>query len=609
MGLNKEIIQAIKDRADIVQVVGERVHLTPSGAQFKGLCPFHSEKTPSFTVNPQRRMFHCFGCGQGGSVIDFVMAYERLEFGEAATQLAERLGIALGRGGAEGASQARALDALELARRFYRDNLMRRPEGEAARRYLRERHCTEALCERFSLGFALDDWRTWTDHALAKGFTQDDLAGAGLIRVNASGRPYDLLRNRVIFPIRDERGRSIAFGGRVIQALDQPKYLNTPETRHYHKGRVLFGLAEGLEAIRKSGQALLVEGYLDVMRLHERGFTEAVATCGTALTPEHLEVLARFARKVMLVFDGDAAGMKAALRGAGLFLNRGIEAHVVTLPGGMDPDDFLLREGDDRFRAEMERATPILEYLVQQTLARNGPGVAGRQRALGELAPLIGQIQKEATRDLVVRHLADLAGVRPDAILSLLPETRPRGPGGTVPARPAPEGARAAVAVASPSRESRHERMLLQVLLAERRLLGPARALLSAEEFADTELGRLYERLTRLSDAEFAAVPWDGLMELFPGHRALLRGLSMETPPQVSRVEDWERVLRGEVARIKESRLAGLLQRIKQCAGTPQEEDAIRQLKAFRQELKTCMPVRQSYASAFEHAPAPPVES
>jgi DNA primase len=583
MGLDKETIQAIKERADIVQVIGERVRLSPAGAQFKALCPFHSEKTPSFTVNPQRRMYHCFGCGAGGSVIDFVMAYERLSFAEAAAQLAERLGIALGQGGAP-PGQARELEALEQARQFYRGNLVKRPEGEAARRYLGERHFGEETWEAFSVGFALDDWRGWTEHAIQRGFTPEELLAAGLIRKAPTGRPYDLLRNRVVFPIADERRRCIAFGGRVIQPLDAPKYLNTPETRHYRKGRVLFGLAQGLEAIRKAGRALLVEGYLDVMRLHERGFGEAVATCGTALTAEHLELLARYAQKVLLVFDGDAAGMKAALRGAGLFLNRGLEAHVVTLPGGLDPDDFLLREGADAFRRELEQATPILEYLVQQTLSRHGHSISGRQRALGELAPLIGQIQKEATRDLVVRHLADLAGVRPEAILTLLPAPRGRAAAG--------EGEEAA----APGREAHHERMLLRILLNERPLMRLAREWLRPEEFGDPRLGQLFARLTGLSDEEYAAAPWDGLFQQFPEEQPLLRGLAVEPPPRVTHSEDWERVLRGEVARIKELRKARLLQRLKRCAGTEEEGEALRQLLEFRQELSAWKLPRQGYA-------------
>jgi len=593
MALTKDIIQTIKDRADIVQIVGEKVRLIPVGYQFKGLCPFHAEKTPSFTVNPQRGFYHCFGCGAGGSAIDFVMAYERLAFAEAATLMAERLGITLPKSGAApGAS--RSLEALETARQFYRHNLLERPEGEAARRYLRERNFGEEMWETFSLGYALEQWQGWTDTASKKGFNTDDLIAAGLAKTGKTGRPYDLLRDRIVFPIRDERGRVIAFGGRVLRPQDEPKYLNTPETRHYHKSRVLFGLSQGAEAIRKLKRAILVEGYLDVMRLHERGFQEAVATCGTALTAEHLELLGRHTQKVLLVFDGDAAGMRAALRSAGLFLNGGIEARVVTLPGGLDPDDFLVQHGVEAFTKHLERATPILEYLVQQTLAKHGGSIEGRQRALAELAPLIGQIGKESARDLVVRHLADLAGVRPEAILALVP--RPQ-PGRADPSSAVAEANRAAAqstAGFSP-RESRHERMLLHVLLTERKLLAAARQLIQPEEFGDAELGALFSDLALLSDEEFIQATWEVLIERLPAHGQLLRGLAMASAPQVARAEEWERVLRGEVARIKESRKSRLLQRLKRAAGTTEEPAALQALMTFRQELKTWKPGRQSY--------------
>jgi DNA primase len=601
MALTKDIIQTIKDRADIVQIVGEKVRLIPAGHQFKGLCPFHAEKTPSFTVNPQRGFYHCFGCGAGGSAIDFVMAYERLPFAEAATLMAERLGIALPKSGAAPGA-ARSLEALEAARLFYRHNLVQRPEGEAARRYLLERNFGEEMWEAFSLGYALEQWQGWTDTASKQGFKSDDLIAAGLARTGKTGRPYDLLRDRIVFPIRDERGRVIAFGGRVIRADDEPKYLNTPETRHYHKSRVLFGLSQGAEAIRKRKRAILVEGYLDVLRLHERGFQEAVATCGTALTAEHLELLGRHTNKVLLVFDGDEAGMRAALRGAGLFLNGGIEARAVTLPDQLDPDDFLVRHGADAFTKHLERATPILEYLVQQTLAKHGGSIEGRQRALSELAPLIGQIGKESARDLTVRHLADLAGVRPEAILALVPRQQPGRAG---PAESVAEANRAAAQSTAglAPRESRHERMLLHVLLTERKLLASARRLIQPEEFGDADLAALFADLARLADEEFVRATWDVLIERLPGHGPLLRALAVVSAPQVARAEEWERMLRGEVARIKESRKLRLLQSLKHAAGTAEEPAALQALMTFRQELKTWKPGRQSY-NTFDKAEA-----
>ncbi|MCZ6552540.1 MAG: DNA primase [SAR324 cluster bacterium] len=592
MGLTRETIQEIKARADIAQIVGDRVALTPSGGGFKGLCPFHPEKTPSFTVNPQRGIYHCFGCGEGGSVIDFVMAFERLPFGEAAESLAERLGISLG-SGKPAPPRHRDLEALEAARLYYRKNLLERPEGEIGRRYLLERRFGEEMWEAFSLGFALDGWQGWTETGQRGGFALDDLTAAGLVKLSNGGRPYDLLRKRVVFPILDARGRCIAFGGRVVEALDEPKYLNTPETRHYHKGKVLFGLSQGMDAIRKSKRAILVEGYLDVMRLHERGFGEAVAACGTALTADHLDLLGRYTERVLLLFDGDEAGARAALRSVPLFLNRGIEAHVAALPDGLDPDDFLVQRGEAAVAAELEKTTPLLEYLVLRTLDRYGKSLQGRERTLAELVPLIGQIRRPTARDLALRHLADMVGVAAGAIEALLTGSgsRPNRAGGRAPAASSAEPA-PAIAV---NREVRHQRMLLNVLLHQRSLLPVARTMVRPEELSDPDCGQLYEKITRLSDEEFAALDWDGLTELFPSAQVLIRGLAVEPPPRVSRVEDWERVLRGEVARIKEGRRAVLLQRLKECAGTDAEEAALRELIDFRRELNALKPQRKSY--------------
>jgi DNA primase len=258
------------------------VRLIPSGSNFKGLCPFHSEKTPSFTVSPQKGMYHCFGCGAGGSAIDFVMASERLSFPEAVRALAGRLGIALEEREPAGEGP-RGREALAAARGYYHDLLLQRPEAESARRYLAGRGFDEDDWRAFALGFALDDWQGLIRHAQRAGFAEEDLLAAGLVRRSTSGRLYDLLRKRVTFPIADATRHCIAFGGRVLDPLEQPKYLNTPETAYYHKSRVLFGLAEGQEALRKERTALLVEGYLDVIRLHQGGFAQAVATCGVAL--------------------------------------------------------------------------------------------------------------------------------------------------------------------------------------------------------------------------------------------------------------------------------------------------------------------------------------
>jgi DNA primase len=591
VAFSKDIIAAVKDRADIVEVIGERVSLRPNGADYVGLCPFHGEKTPSFRVSPAWRTYHCFGCGAGGSVVDFVMAQERLSFPEAVRALAERFGVPLpdDHGPREGGS--RSLEVLQAAEAYYRELLRRRPEGERARMYLRERGFEEADWEAFGLGWALDQWQGFMGHGLGKGFSHEDLLASGLVRQRETGsRMYDMLRKRVTIPIRDERGRAIAFGGRVIDAADSPKYLNTPETRHYHKSRVLFGLSQGLAAIRQHKRALLVEGYLDVMRLHQHGFAEAVATCGTALTEEHLKLLGRQAERVLLVFDGDEAGVKAALRSAPLFLNSGLEARVVLLPEQLDPDDFLRRRPPEAFAALLDDATALLEFLVFQLAQRHGSSVQGKQQTLDALTPVLGQIRKEAARDLTVRFVADLVGVSPQAVLSL-----------ARPARSANDGASTMAALPLSQREGRHQRRVLRLLLEQRGLLSRARQMLRPENLADPALRTLLERLLQFSDDEFAQIDPAMLMERHPDVAPVVRALLLDEQLHLRAVGDQEAQFQDEVADLKKELKDDLWRRFRAAVGTPEEELALRRYKKLRDELTSLKVARSN------HKPRPEV--
>jgi DNA primase len=596
MAFSREVLDAIKDRADIVQIIGEKVNLTPSGGNYKGLCPFHGEKTASFMVNASRRMYHCFGCGAGGSVIDFVMAYERVDFPQALRSLAERVGIALeterGRPSVEP-----GLKALEAAQRYYHERLLSRPEGEPGRAYLRGRTLDEDAWKAFGLGFAPDGWRGLVEHAQRSSLAVPDLVSAGLAKNGPSGQPYDLLRKRVVFPILGERGRCIAFGGRVIDPADNPKYLNTPETPFYHKHRVLYGMVQGQEALRKERRAILCEGYLDVMRLHLHGFKQAVATCGTALTEEHLKLLERSVDRVALVFDGDEAGVKAALRSAPLFLNRGLEARVVLLPDGLDPDDFLRRDGAEAFGAHLERAVPLLEFLVFQTLRRNGRTPHGKEKALQALLPVLSAIRKEAVRDVTVRYVADLAEVKAASVFALLDPK----PGRAAQDAPAPSGTLL-------RRERRHQRMFLHLLLGERELIGRARELLRPDDLSDPAIRSLFETMLRFTDAEFRELDLDELTALHPELAEPLRALLVEEPLALRSLagkdKDW--ALRDYVARIKEEEKERLFQHLKRVAGTPEEDLAVRRFVRMRDDLRD-LRMPEAGAPALAPGDAPPL--
>ena len=600
MALSREIISTIKERADIVEVIGERVHLVPSGADFLGLCPFHGEKTPSFRVSPAYRTYHCFGCGVGGSVVDFVMTSENLEFPEAITSLAERYGVPLEGGEGGGRSHARPQEALAAAQAWFSELLHDSPEAEAARVYMRGRGFDEADWKAFHLGFARDDWQGFLQYGQDKGFPLEDLLASGLVRTSQNGRNFDMLRKRVVFPIANERGNPIGFGGRVIDPLDSPKYLNIPETKLYRKSRVLFGLAQGLADLRASRRAILVEGYLDVMRMHQHGFREALATCGTALTPEHIQVLERNADRAVLLFDGDDAGIKAALRSAPLFLNSGMEARVVLLPDGQDPDDFLSREGADAFRSLLDQAESLLEFLVFQLQSRNGNSLQGREQTLGELAPIIGQIRKAVPRDLTVRYLADLVGVRPEAVLSMVekPKAHSRPQGAPVGKSGAPDSSSTLpsteAAVIPMGRESRHQRRVLRLLLEHRELAAQAQGMVQPSEFTEPALRRLLETLFGFTHEEFSQVTVEELLDWYPDQAGVLRAVLTDEALHMGTVSEPGRELENSVYDLKDERKALLFQKLKHLAGTPEEEPAFadystlaRQLAVMKQALRT----------------------
>jgi len=376
------VIQQVLDAVDIVDIVSEYLTLKRAGATYKGLCPFHQEKTPSFNVNPSLRVYKCFGCGKGGNVVGFVMEAEGLAFPQAVRRLAERAGIAIpddDRGEPEARSLEERLQTVNLAALdFFRKALqVKVRQAGALPEYLARRGLTPEVQERFQLGWAADEWRALTDHGQSLGLAEDLLVGAGVSLRSEQGRVYDRYRGRLIFPIRGVSGTVIGFGGRVIGGeSDQPKYINSPETALYHKGRTLYGLFENKNDIRRERTAVLVEGYMDLIGLWTAGIRHVAATLGTALTMDQALLLKRFADRIIFLYDGDAAGQKAMARGAASLIGAGLDLRVCRLPLGQDPDDVvrqsgaeemkrLLAESEDyfiyriaEFRRQQERATP-----------------------------------------------------------------------------------------------------------------------------------------------------------------------------------------------------------------------------------------------------------
>ncbi len=422
----------VQAATDLVRLVGEHVALKPAGREYVGLCPFHDDSKPSMNVSPQKQIFKCFACGAGGDVFSFMMRYHKLSFPEALKALADRAGIELSRNKRGDGGQAKALreriaDANEHALTFYQRSLQS-PAGLDARRALDRRGIHPDLIKAFGLGYAPDGWQALADEAAREGWDSQGLEDARLIKARDKGEGhFDFLRHRLVFPIFDTLGRPIAFGGRKLREEDDPKYLNTPETPLFHKSRTLYGLHLAKKPIIDAGEAIIVEGYTDVIACHAAGIPHVVAALGTAATKEHAAALARFAPKVTLIFDADVAGMKAADRALEVFLHGDLDVAIAVLPDGLDPADLLAREdGLERWRAAVAAAEDALAYQFRRMHERmeDAGGLTGRQRVaeayIEKLADMglerLGQIR----RALVVQRLAGVLGMSEAVVSDLL---------------------------------------------------------------------------------------------------------------------------------------------------------------------------------------------
>ncbi len=422
-----EAVSRVLASTDIVQLIGSYLPLKPAGRYYKALCPFHNEKTPSFIVNPERQIFHCFGCGDGGDAAGFLMKQEHLSFPEAIRALADRAGIRLSPrfgGTSRGGTGREEEDRLSLlaihkaAAEFYRLQLNHQADGAAARAYLQGRGVPESVVEQFGLGYSSAAWEGLLRHLLRKGFSkyQVQRAGLALERKEGSGA-FDRFRSRLMIPICDPVGNVIAFGGRALDG-SEPKYLNSPETPIYRKGAHLFGLHLAASAIRDRKLALVVEGYFDLVALHSHGFHHTVAVLGTALTGEQIALLRRHTQRAVLVFDPDAAGIAAARRSAESLLNSGLDWRVILLPEGKDPDRFLQDRGALAFADELERSKDLMEFLLDRRVSGvDLSSTEGQVAAVNAVLPLLGAIENEITRQRYAEKLARRVALPSDAIV------------------------------------------------------------------------------------------------------------------------------------------------------------------------------------------------
>jgi DNA primase len=503
----EHVLQEIRERVDIVELVGETVQLKRRGRNFVGLCPFHREKTPSFNVNAELQIYKCFGCGVGGNALTYLMARDNLDFRDAAARLAARAGVELP--SEEDRSEPRrkpVVEANAFATEFYARALRESPDAETARAYLARREVSDGARDAFRLGWAPPGWDGLLTAARAVGLPESALLGAGLVsRSEKTGGLYDRFRARVMFPIQEPAGRTVGFSGRLLQESEgAPKYLNSPETEVFRKGALLFGLAVTRNAIRRAEEAILVEGNFDLLSLYDRGLPNVVAPLGTALTTEQALLLKRYASRAVLLYDSDEAGRKAAFRSGDELLARGFAVRLAFLPAGSDPDSFirgagaaalkdLLREGADLVAAKLAVLRERLD------LSR----VEVKRRAIDLLLRSIDRIPDPITRELQITFVAKELRVSVDVLIEAMPgaDKRRRQAAATAPRRPA-----AAFRIPKLNRRELMdaERQLLLVLIRAPERVAAARGEIVPEDFTDPVCRRIYELLVDLEESRRA---------------------------------------------------------------------------------------------------------
>ncbi len=476
--ISDESLERVKQATDIVEVISAHTDLRRQGARWVGLCPFHEERTPSFSVDPQEKLYHCFGCGVGGDTIKFVEEKEGLGFAEAVELLAERYGVEIEREREDPRAEARRQqrrrlgELLDRTASFYASYLWESEEAGKARDYLAGRGLGEEVLRAFGVGYAPSAWDKVLVRGQRAGFTVAELRSVGLAQKGRGGGEYDRFRSRIIFPIRDRRGRSLGFGGRAMRSDQGAKYVNTAETDFFHKSKMLYGIDLAKEAIAKSGRAVVVEGYTDVLALHQAGVEEAIGVMGTAITEDQVAALSGMVEEVVLALDADAAGQEAMLRAQRVAAGRSMRLRVAAMPAGEDPAEMVATEGGaERFRSLVEGAVDLPAFQVGLVLERTDTSSpAERDRALEvEIAPILAGIGEGATQDDLIRRVAERFDMNPATVQGRVVAARPLSGGSARPAvRESGAAERAAgrpPAAALTSRE-RRERALLAMCIA-----------------------------------------------------------------------------------------------------------------------------------------------
>jgi len=516
-----ELVEEIRARSDIVEVISDRILLKKSGANYKGLCPFHSEKTPSFIVSPAKQIFHCFGCNEGGNVYQFVMKIENISFPDSVLLLARKYGINITDQKIKGvnSSQKNTLyDVNAMAAEFFQRQLSDLPQGKTAREYLRKRGITDNIIESFKIGYASTSWDGVHQFLKKKGISTDIQNSAGLIKERENGGGYvDRFRERIIFTISDSEGRVVGFGGRVLNDTDsRPKYLNSPETLVYKKGNILYGLNITKDSIRKSKEAFLVEGYFDLITVYQHGIKNIIATSGTALTEDHARILRRYTDTVTLVFDGDEAGRNASDRGGIVLLNGGVKVKVISLPYGNDPDNFIREKRGEGFLNIARESKTFMEYIINKAIAESDlKSLDEKIRCINSIIPFLSIINNSVERSIYLSLLAEKTGVSEKAIMDEMSKKEYRMQNTEYGTK---KSSTSHSALRTPHSHNKAERILVQLMLLDNKNIEKIKRHISIDDFKDNDLTEIASVLFTLSNSN-DNITISHIMDMLSGER------------------------------------------------------------------------------------------
>lgn len=551
MGLIPEsTLEEILSRVDIVELISGYIPLKRFGRSYKALCPFHHEKTPSFIVNPDKQIFHCFGCSAGGNAFGFLMQYERLEFPEAIEALAKRAGVTIHQASpAEKKSQnlnEQLYKINEAAAGFYL-NQLHSAQGEPALNYLLKRGLTKETIQRFKIGYAQDKWDGLLNYLRAKGFALGLIEKSGLIIARDNGGYYDRFRKRIIVPINDSKGRAVAFGARVLDN-SLPKYINSPETPIYSKSKVLFGLDLSNEEIRLKDLAVIVEGYFDLIFPYQAGIKNITASCGTALTQEQIRLLKRHSRNLVMVYDADNAGQMATLRSIDTLIEEGLNVMAARLPQGYDPDSFVRRFGPEGFQKLITQAKDVFDYKLEYLKEKYAPlTITNKIHAASEMLPLINKFNNAAAKSAYIKKLAEELNLDENSLLQELKKTTGQAD------RLGHKKDENHHSPKTPPRNSNApERMIVRLILEEQELIEQIKERLTPGDFQDKNMGQIIAKMFDLfcSGKKFDT---NSLINHFTGSHLskIISEISTSEEPAIPEVR---RVMDECVRRIKESK-------------------------------------------------------